>query len=107
MDINSERVRKARIERGWTQQQLAEIADLSLRTVQRVENQSAASNETISSLCAVLELDRQDLLGPDLDRPEIQREVRRARLVLSAAMGLGAVLGSGATLAVMFWLGGG
>jgi len=103
MDINGDRVRKARVERGWTQQQLAEIADLSLRTVQRVENQSAASNETISSLCAVLELERQDLLGPDLERPEIQR----ARLVLSAAVGLGAVLGSGATLAVMFWLSGG
>ena len=52
MDISSEKVREARMARGWTQQQLAEIANLSLRTVQRVETQSVASNETVSALSA-------------------------------------------------------
>lgn len=47
MDVSSEKVREARLARGWTQQQLAEIANLSLRTVQRVENQSVGSQETV------------------------------------------------------------
>ena len=106
MDINSELVRARRIERGWTQQQLAEIADLSLRTVQRVENQSGASNETISSLCAVLDLERAALLAVDLSQPEVRQAIHRAELVLPLAVGLGVLLGSGATLAVMWWLGG-
>ncbi|AKS41580.1 helix-turn-helix domain-containing protein [Wenzhouxiangella marina] len=105
MEVNSELVRVARTERGWTQQQLAEIADLSLRTVQRVENQSAASQETISSLCAVLELDRRRLLAIDLERPEHLRAVRRAQWLMPVAVAFGALLGSGATLTVMWWLG--
>ncbi|MEN1728294.1 MAG: helix-turn-helix transcriptional regulator [Pseudomonadota bacterium] len=105
MDINSELVRKTRVERGWTQQQLAEIADLSLRTVQRVENQSAASNETVSSLCAVLELDREQLLE-ESTRPEVQRALRRLEVIVPMAVGLGVALGSGVTVAVMLWMSG-
>lgn len=73
MEISSECVRQARLKRGWTQQQLAEIADLSLRTVQRVENQSVASNETVSALSAVLEIPQgatfQGVPGPDVPPP--------------------------------------
>ncbi|MFP4207321.1 MAG: helix-turn-helix domain-containing protein [Wenzhouxiangella sp.] len=98
MEISSDRVRQERQRRGWTQQQLAEIADLSLRTVQRVENQSAASNETISSLCAVLEVPREELLRQDLSAPAYQNAARRMRLLLSLAVAGGAVLGSGGML---------
>ncbi|TVS12886.1 MAG: XRE family transcriptional regulator [Wenzhouxiangella sp.] len=107
MEISSERVRQARLERGWTQQQLAEIADLSLRTVQRVENQSVASNETVSALCAVLELPRGELLLHDPARPEHQAAERRMRVLLPAAAVIGAMLGSGTTAFVMRALGAG
>lgn len=105
MDVSSERVRQARIERGWTQQQLAEIANLSLRTVQRVENQSVASNETVSALCAVLELSRGELLTQDPSRPERQAAERRMRALLPAAVAVGALLGSVTTAFVMRLLG--
>ena len=101
MDVSSEKVRHARLQRGWTQQQLAEVADLSLRTVQRVENQSVASNETVSALCAVLEIARSELLTRDPSRPEHQAAERRMRLLLPAAAVLGAVLGSGTTVLVL------
>ncbi len=107
MDISSDRVRQARIERGWTQQQLAEIADLSLRTVQRVENQGVASNETISALCSVLEVPRTELLVQDPTRPEYQAAARRMRLLLPIAVIIGAVAGSGTTVFVIHLLGGG
>jgi len=54
VEISAEIVRQERQRRGWTQQHLAEIADLSLRTVQRVENEGLASNESVSALCAAL-----------------------------------------------------
>ena len=107
MDVSSETVRRARLQRGWTQQQLAEVADLSLRTVQRVENQSVASNETVSALCAVLEIERRQLLTRDPSRPEHQAAERRMRLLLPAAAVVGAMLGSGGTVFVMRLLGAG
>ena len=103
MQINSERIKQARIERGWTQQQLAEIADLSLRTVQRVENQSNASNETLSALCAVLELKREQLLIFDPNRFEHQKALSQARILLPAAIMTGAAMGASLTLLLM-WL---
>lgn len=107
MEISSEKVRQARIERGWTQQQLAEVADLSLRTVQRVENQSVASNETVSALSSVLEIPRSELLTQDPTRPEFQAAERRMRLLLPAAGFVGAALGSGTTIVIMRMLGAG
>lgn len=64
-------VQKLRLQRGWSQQQLAEFAGLSTRTVQRIENGQAASPETLRSLAAVFEIDFTRLLadspGPGAD----------------------------------------
>lgn len=51
-------VRKLRLQRGWTQEQLAELAGLSVRSIQRIERGGALSLETINSLAAVFEVDR-------------------------------------------------
>ena len=101
MDVSSEKVRQTRMARGWTQQQLAEVADLSLRTVQRVENQSVASNETVSALCAVLEIPRSELLTQDPSRPEHQAAQRRMGMLVPIAGMVGAALGSGITVLLM------
>ena len=46
------RVQRLRGERAWSQDQLAGASELSLRTVQRVENGKGASPETLQSLAA-------------------------------------------------------
>lgn len=107
MEVSSEKVRQARTARGWTQQQLAEVADLSLRTVQRVENQSVASNETVSALCAVLELSRGELLTPELNEAQSQIAQRRMNRLVPIAVLVGAALGSGITVFLMSVVGGG
>jgi transcriptional regulator with XRE-family HTH domain len=105
MEISSEKVREARVARGWTQQQLAEIANLSLRTVQRVENQSVGSQETVSALSTVLEIPRTQLLSRNPDQPgHAAGERGMARLLAVTAL-LGAALGSGITVFLMIWLG--
>lgn len=64
MWVNSDLVRERRAARGWTQQQLADVSGLSLRTIQRVEVQANASMETANALCATLEFERQLLCTP-------------------------------------------
>ncbi len=51
------RIRQARTERAWTQEQLAEAAGVSLRIVQRVECGAPCAKETLQALAAVLELE--------------------------------------------------
>ncbi|MCC5856167.1 MAG: helix-turn-helix transcriptional regulator [Idiomarina sp.] len=55
MLINAAFVRTERLAKGWTQQQLADVTGLSLRTIQRVESQGLGSMETINALCSVFE----------------------------------------------------
>ena len=57
MQIDSKRIRAEREKRAWSQEHLAEVAGLALRTVQRVETTGTGSYETVKSLAAVFELD--------------------------------------------------
>ncbi len=50
-------IRKRRIDKGWSQETLAEVSGLSVRTVQRIERGGKASLETMNALAAVLEVD--------------------------------------------------
>jgi len=52
MKLSGAAVRQSRIERGWSQEQLAIASGLSLRTVQRVESEGLASLGTAASLAA-------------------------------------------------------
>ena len=55
------KVKHTRIKKGWTQQQLADICQVSIRTIQRAERDGNASIETVSALSSVLEIARDDL----------------------------------------------
>ena len=61
MEVRGDIVKTMRIDKGWTQAQLAEICDLNLRTIQRVENNGSASLETIMALCVAFDVKRQAL----------------------------------------------
>lgn len=98
MNIDGQLIRHSRQERGWTQQQLAEVAALSLRTVQRVENQSLASHETLAALCSVLELDRNRLREPELRLEKANRQIWLALVAFSLALMLGLFIGVLGTL---------
>ena len=50
-------VKKLRLKRGWSQEQLAEIAGLNVRTIQRIERGNTASLETRNALAAVFEVE--------------------------------------------------
>lgn len=50
-------VRQLRLERGWSQEELAAISGVSVRTIQRLENGGRASLETLKCLAAAFESD--------------------------------------------------
>ena len=54
-------VRKLRLQRGWTQEHLAEISGLSVRSIQRIERGQSFSLETLKSLAAVFEVEQSVL----------------------------------------------
>jgi len=49
-------VKKLRENRKWSQEQLAKMAGLSVRTIQRIEAGHSASLETLKALASVLEV---------------------------------------------------
>lgn len=67
MYVNAKLIKQLRDQRCWSQMQLAEMAGVSLRTLQRVEAKSVASQETIKCLASVLQVDCNTLLtqGPE------------------------------------------
>lgn len=97
MEIRAEWVRSERQRRGWTQQHLADAAGMSLRTVQRIEKQGLASNESVSALSAVFEVERQTLLTDDATRAAGKK--LRVGALVAAAAAVGASAG-----ALMTWL---
>ncbi len=54
-------VKKARQERAWSQSQLATIADVNLRTIQRLEKDGAASFETLMGVAQAFKIDVKEL----------------------------------------------
>lgn len=50
-------VRKLRLKRGWSQEHLATLTDLNVRTIQRIERGQPASLESRKSLAAVFAVD--------------------------------------------------
>ena len=59
------RVRQMRLERAWSQEQLAEMSGLSVRTIQRIERGQKPSLESLKSLAAVFDTHVNQLIEED------------------------------------------
>ena len=85
MLIDAEKIRTMRLDHGWTQEQLAEMCDVSVRTVQRIEKTGIAALDTTNALAAVLEVDRTRILAQDGVRPA-RTEFKPAHVALIATV---------------------
>ena len=78
-------IRKYRLQRGWSQDQLAEIAGLSVRTVQRIERGQTPGLESLKSLAAAFDISLDELKpetemsNPTIDSTEEQRAIEYVR----------------------------
>ncbi len=78
MNINAKLVKELRTEKGWSQQHLADVCDISLRTIQRAEKTATASAETISALSSAFEIEREQLTNIHY---KLVRKVTLGRLI--------------------------
>lgn len=60
-------IQKLRLQRGWSQEQLADVSGLSVRTVQRIEGGQSASLESLKALAAAFGVDFSTLKEPDMN----------------------------------------
>jgi transcriptional regulator with XRE-family HTH domain len=74
-------VQKLRLQRGWSQQQLAELSGLNIRTIQRIEKGQEPSVESLKSLAAVFNVEFSTLKEQGMDN--IVSETQSAEEILA------------------------
>ena len=92
MQINPDavKIKRWRLERSWSQEHLAEAANLSLRTVQRIENGDGASRESVMALAAAFNV---DVIALTFDaRTEAKTTAQNKRTKIKDALRLGLLI---------------
>ena len=88
--INLRAIKKMRLERHWSQDQLAEMSGLSIRTIQRIENGENAGLESLKSLAAVFEINIIDS-----DKHEEIEQIRKEEIYIQNVKGFYKLLAIG------------
>ena len=104
MEICAIAVKKHRTDKVWTQQHLADVCGVSLRTIQRVERYGTASAETLMSLSSVFDVAHQSLARPDTEKIETDITSPTSQsiiLLMVSATLLGCMVGA---LSMYWWL---
>ncbi|QDE29171.1 helix-turn-helix transcriptional regulator [Paremcibacter congregatus] len=96
MEINRDIIKDHRATRSWSQQHLADACDISLRTIQRVENLGVASSETVMALAAALDIEQASLLPKAQDAIPffIPKSPKGIFILVLGALMVGAMLGA-------------
>lgn len=103
------KIRRWREERHWSQEHLAELAGIGLRTVQRIENGEQASRESLTALAAAFQVEALALcIDPEAEAAEIVQiknrkvvaDLRLSFLIHLASYVCGMVVFAGISLGV-------
>lgn len=86
-------IRDEREKRAWTQEQLAEIAGIGPRTLQRVEAEHRASLETLRAVAEVFDLEYEELLERAASTQEAGSIPLEFLPRVTSGRGLGAIMG--------------
>ena len=86
---SSHQVKQLRLQRAWSQEHLAALTGLSVRTIQRLETNGAAAHESRLALAAAFGLDPADLAPAPEPAPHIPPppRSRRSPLILLIVAG--------------------
>ncbi|KKO45169.1 hypothetical protein WG68_12135 [Arsukibacterium ikkense] len=86
MKINRDVLTQARSARAWSQQQLADVAGLSLRTIQRIEKSGVASNDSLQGICAAFNKEPRYFIAHS-EQPAKQKNLVKIGLgIMTAAL---------------------
>ena len=92
-------IKKMRLERHWSQEQLAEMSGLSIRTIQRIENGENAGLESLKSLASVFETNIADS-----DKNEEIEQIRKEEEYVQNIKGFYKLLGLGIFSLIVFFV---
>lgn len=74
------KVKILRLQRAWSQDQLAQLSSLSIRTIQRIENGETPSLETLSALASVFNVSVSELSSEVLiESSELDNRIAMAK----------------------------
>ena len=107
MLVDAKKVKLLRSQKNWTQQHLADVCDISLRTIQRVEKDGVASHETVSAYAAIFELDSSDIILTPEEFENNKRHIdssRRGNTFLGALFIAVFIVGIGSGVGLTLWL---
>ncbi len=90
MQLNKDQLRREREIRAWSQSHLAEVAGLSMRTVQRIETTGSASLESAKAIAAAFDTQVEALLAKDAP-PDKKGYSGRHLSLFAAALSLAVV----------------
>jgi transcriptional regulator with XRE-family HTH domain len=94
MQLNKAQLRREREVRAWSQSHLAEVAGLSMRTVQRIENSGSASLESAKAIASAFDTQVEALLPVVAETSKPKSITKKLSLVV-AVLSLGLLAFSG------------
>lgn len=87
--VDAAKLRRLREDRNWSQEHLAELAGVGIRTVQRIENGEKASNESLMALAAAFNISAADLVENTNAKAENLVRQKAAKTIADMRLGLG------------------
>ena len=86
-DVDAGKIKRWREERHWSQEHLAELAGVGVRTVQRIETGEKAAGDSLKALAAAFNVDVMALTVDAKREAEVMLREKNAKV--TAAMRLG------------------
>src|SRR4051794_15104591 len=80
MKIDCKRIRLERERRAWSQEQLAQVTGLGLRTIQRIETTGLASYESVKAIASAFNLTPSQLRVAEEMQPAPEQDTADAPL---------------------------
>ena len=72
MQLNIDKIKQLRESKAWSQSHLADVAGISLRTIQRIEKSGIASLESVKAICASYGIEAGDILKNEIEQDAIE-----------------------------------
>ncbi|WP_394205028.1 helix-turn-helix domain-containing protein [Shewanella waksmanii] len=90
MQLCVDKLKQYRRRQGWSQELLAKVSGLSLRTVQRIESEGRASAESVLALASAYQVSPVDLQGSNavIEADWTKEKIMRGGLVIVLAVAL-------------------
>ena len=96
----SELVKEGRLAKGYTQKELSELSNISVRSIQRIENAELLPRSyTLKSLSGILGISFESFQSPDPVQKHVYRITKDQKIILSIGLSAFVVLLSWAFLA--------